>query len=488
MEKLFQFIKHRILFVIVLGIVIIGTVLLALSHAATITTLEINDNTVGTAINQWQYSGSGWAYYSGDANKFQGDDHSSSVSGDVATLKFTGVQVSYYGAKSPQAGIVGISIDNGTENMVDLYSANRADNTLLYSSSSLASGDHTLKIRLTGNKNASAIGSAAAVDHAVVTISDPSGGKWYSLEPENGNLTSGARTVSDSTASTGGAVQFRTQPVSTGNLPAKLVGGYWQMYQGPNVSEITTNAPQYNIQYASFALGTSGNGTVAFNPEFEAPAALKTDIAASKAHGSKWLISVGGGVPAASQTFIRNQDEANQLVSSIEPIIDAYGFQGIDFDLENGPSGWDPASMRSVAVQLKAHYGSSFIVSIVPRPYESFFYNTTANLMGDSLDLVGLQFYDYDQTHDAVYLRGWIRDKVNELVADGIPPSKIMIGCITDYPEYGNGSNSVAVYKAAFDEMEAKYPALRGVFIWETSLDKKKNWEFAHTMGPDVLQ
>lgn len=214
-QKLLRRIDRRAVIIISL-IAVIGVITLVLTHAASTTTLVINDNTIGTGANQWQYTGSGWGYYTGDANKFQGDDHSSSVTGDYATLKFNGVSAAYYGAKSPQAGIVGISIDGGTESMVDLYSAARFDNTLLYTSPTLASGDHTMKIRLTGNKNASASGAAAAVDRAIVTVSDPSGGKWYSLEPETGSLSGGATAVSDSTASAGGSVKFGAGTTSTG--------------------------------------------------------------------------------------------------------------------------------------------------------------------------------------------------------------------------------------------------------------------------------
>lgn len=279
----------------------------------------------------------------------------------------------------------------------------------------------------------------------------------------------------------------KTTSGGTASLPAKLVGAYWQMYQGPTVAEVTANAPEYNIQYAAFALGNGSGGSATFSPAFQSAASFKVDMAASRAQGCKWLISIGGGVPASSQVYIRNQTEANQLVASLKNIVDEYGFDGIDFDLENGPDGWAPAYMTSVATQLKAHYGSQFIVSIVPRPYESFYYET-AVMMGGACDLVQLQFYDNASTQNTTWLRQWIRDKVNEIVNSyGIPASKIVIGCITYYPEYGAGSNTVATYRDAFLEMEGVYPDLRGVFIWESSLDKLKAWNFAKTMGPAVL-
>ncbi len=294
-----------------------------------------------------------------------------------------------------------------------------------------------------------------------------------------GNYTAGGTTNTASVS--------KTTSGGTANLPAKLVGAYWQMYQGPTVAEITASAPEYNIQYAAFALGNGSGGTATFSPVFQSTASFKVDMAASQAQGCKWLISIGGGVPASSQVYIRNQTEANQLVASLKNIVDEYGFDGIDFDLENGPSGWSPQYMTSVATQLKAHYGNQFIVSIVPRPYEGFYYDT-AVMMGNACDLVQLQFYDNQQTQNTTWLRQWIRDKINEIVNNyGISPSKIVIGCITYYPEYGGGSNNVTVYRDAFIEMEGVYPSLRGVFIWESSLDKKKAWGFAKTMGPVVL-
>lgn len=277
-----------------------------------------------------------------------------------------------------------------------------------------------------------------------------------------------------------------TQSASGGTLPSKLVAAYWQMYQGPLVSEITANVPEYNLQYAAFALGNGSGGTASFNPAFQSGASFKTDMAASQAAGCTWLISIGGGVPAASQVMLRDENEATQLVGSLISICDEYGFDGIDFDLENGPGGWSPSAMASVAAQMKAHYGSSFIVSMAPRPYETFYFDT-AVLMGNNVDLVGIQFYDWWQTSDSGFLQGWIRDKVDEVVGRGVPASKIMIGCTTYYPEYGNGANYPSVYRDAFLAAEAKYPDIRGVFVWESSLDKNKSWSFARTMGPAVL-
>jgi len=333
LQKLLRRIDRRGVIIICL-IAVIGVGALILAHAATTTTLIVNDNTIGTDVNQWQYAGTNWAYYTGDSNKYQGDDHSSSAAGDTATLKFNGISAAYYGAKSPQAGIVGISIDGGTESMVDLYSATRLDNTLLYTSPALASGDHTMKIRLTGNKNASAVGAAAAVDRAIVTVSDPSGGKWYTLEPESGNISGGATAITDSSASGGGGVQFKatstggggtgswwsgqsdTATTKDGSFAAWRgrpieIGGSWASSQnagdaiGSAAWAFGTGAPYANIPRMDFAVGAmidnSGESWAG---------------AASGAYDSRWAqqlqsIKAQWGSRPASSMYLRFAHEFN---------------------------------------------------------------------------------------------------------------------------------------------------------------------------------
>lgn len=485
--------KHRrILLLAVIGIVVLlGSLIFVWTRAATPMNIIINDNVIGTGSNQWQYTGSNWQYYTDGGSKYLGDDHGSAVAGDYATLKFEGIKAEYYGAKSPQAGIVAISVDGGSETMVDLYSATRFDNTLIYATPTLSDGVHTLKIRLTGNKNPAASGAAAAVDRAVVTM-NVSGNGILNLEAEAGNKT-GVATVSDSAASGGGAVKFQTTttppppPPTGGALPAKIVGAYWHMWNGPKVSEITANAPNYDIQYASFAISTNTNGNVAFNPVFQTGQSLINDIAASKASGDKWVISLGGG--GDSNIRLLNDTHVNNMYSSLVGIIDTYGFQGIDFDFECGSSCLNPDSGVSLSRKLIARYGNDFIISAVPRPYEtrtsSGVYAQLALKLGNDLDLYGLQFYDFPETRNTAQLSSIINNDIAAVVNMGIPPSKILIGCIT-YQQYNLGWNTVQVYRDIFLQQEQKYPTLRGAFIWESSLDKKENWSFSSVMGPAV--
>jgi hypothetical protein len=277
-------------------------------------------------------------------------------------------------------------------------------------------------------------------------------------------------------------------PPPTGALPPKLIGAYWHMWQGPNVSEITANATNYNIQYASFAMGSDGNGNVAFNPVFQSGASLKNDITASKAAGSKWLISIGGGGDHTIRLL--NETHATNMFNSLVGIIDSYGFQGIDYDLECGATCFNPDAAASLAQKLKTKYGSNFVISAAPRPYEarssSSIYTSFALKAGNNLDIFGLQFYDFPETRNTAQLTSIINNDIATVVGHGIPSSKILIGAIT-YTQYNLGWNTVDVYKNIFLQQEQKYPDLRGVFIWDSSFDKKENWSFSRVMGPAVL-
>lgn len=106
---------------------------------------------------------SGWGSYSGNAG-YLNTEHYSETTGSVATFTFTGTQARYYGFKRNDLGYAEISVDDVVKASVDCYSSSAIYDTMLYETPVLASGTHTLKIKVTGTKNASSSGTEVICD------------------------------------------------------------------------------------------------------------------------------------------------------------------------------------------------------------------------------------------------------------------------------------------------------------------------------------
>lgn len=129
------------------------------------TVVRVND-TATTGAHAFGYSGS-WSVATG-SGKFQGDDRYSSATDDAYTVSFRGAWIRLYGATAPHHGIAAVSLDGGAEQDVDLYAAARADQVLLYTSPTLAAGAHTLRVRVTGRRNAASTGTVVTADRVDV--------------------------------------------------------------------------------------------------------------------------------------------------------------------------------------------------------------------------------------------------------------------------------------------------------------------------------
>lgn len=128
---------------------------------------QVNDNTTGTGTNQFEYVGS-WSYGS-QTGAFMNDNHWEGDTGGYYQVRFSGTQIKVYAAKASNHGIAAISIDNGTETMVDFYQSSRQEQVLVYTSPTLTAGAHTLKVRVTGTKNSSSSGYAIPADRVDIT-------------------------------------------------------------------------------------------------------------------------------------------------------------------------------------------------------------------------------------------------------------------------------------------------------------------------------
>ncbi len=118
---------------------------------------EVDNNIIGTGINQFNYIGN-WQY--------DNNHHTSDVKDSYAEFVFEGTGVKLYGNKGADYGMVGVSVDGGAEIWVDLYSDISKDNTYLFSSKRLVPGVHTLKVRVTGDKNPFSQGYGVGVNYA----------------------------------------------------------------------------------------------------------------------------------------------------------------------------------------------------------------------------------------------------------------------------------------------------------------------------------
>lgn len=117
------------------GLVVIVALLVA-PAASPAATISVNDNTLGTATNQFEYSGT-WGYASGYPGMYQGDEHYASGASAAYTVRFFGQQVKLYGTVASHHGNAGVSIDGGAEQVVDLYSVIRVEQKLIYTSPTL---------------------------------------------------------------------------------------------------------------------------------------------------------------------------------------------------------------------------------------------------------------------------------------------------------------------------------------------------------------
>jgi endo-1,4-beta-xylanase len=130
----------------------------------------INDNVTGTGTNQFNYSGS-WGFDSTSCPTcFNSDNHYSRTSGNTYQVSFNGTQIKLYTSRGSNNGIAAVRIDSGAETNIDLFSTvSNVGNQLVFTSPTLTRGAHTLRVRVTGTKNASSSNFYVSADRVDIT-------------------------------------------------------------------------------------------------------------------------------------------------------------------------------------------------------------------------------------------------------------------------------------------------------------------------------
>ncbi|WDH20197.1 chitinase [Pseudomonas chlororaphis] len=297
------------------------------------------------------------------------------------------------------------------------------------------------------------------------------------------------------------------------NWPAGPSDGYQRgQFANMNLEDVPRD---YNVVAVAFM---KGSGIPTFKPYNLSDAEFRRQVGVLNSQGRAVLMSLGG----ADAHIALNPGHEQPLANEIIRLVETYGFDGLDIDLEQ--SAIDSASNKIVlpaALKLvKDHYaaeGKHFIISMAPE----FPYLTAAGRYVDYLkalegyyDFIAPQFYN--QGGDGLWVQeanngkgAWIAQNndamkedflyyLTESLVSGtrgftrIAADKFVIGLPANVDAAATGYvvNPAAVANA-FKRLHAKGLSIKGLMTWSVNWDNgfnkdhvPYNQEFSRRYGP----
>ncbi|MFD7718948.1 chitinase [Streptomyces sp. NPDC059814] len=310
--------------------------------------------------------------------------------------------------------------------------------------------------------------------------------------------------VSGRTAVGGGG----TDPgVPSTSVPKHAVTGYWQNFNnGATVQKLSDVPANYDIIAVSFADATTTPGAVTFNLDSAGLNGytvdqFKADIKAKQAAGKNVIISVGGEKGSVS---VNSDASATNFANSVYSLIQEYGFNGVDIDLENGVNS---TYMTKALRSLSQKAGSGLVITMAPQTIDmqstAGEYFKTALGIKDILTVVNMQYYNSGSMlgcDGKVYSQGSV-DFLTALACiqleGGLDPSQVGLGVPASTSGAGSGYVSPSVVNAALDclakgtgcgtfKPSKTYPGVRGAMTWSTNWDAKSGNAWSNAVGPHV--
>ena len=299
-------------------------------------------------------------------------------------------------------------------------------------------------------------------------------------------------------------------PADSSGLPAHVLMGYWQDFtNGATPLSLADVPSSYNLVAVAFGNAGATPGQVTFDVDSGLSSALggysdgqfTSDIQTLHARGQKVILSVGGQNGTVSVT---DSASASEFASSVDSIINQYGFDGVDIDLENGVN---PAYMAQALQQLQSDVGSSLIITLAPQTIDTQSaasdYLALALNIKPILTMINTQYYN-SGTMNGCDGNVYAEDSVDFITAlactelqSGLSASQVGIGLPASSSAAGSGYQDPSVVNNALDCLASQancgsftpsssYPDLRGVMTWSINWDASNNYNFANTVAPHL--
>ncbi|MEN3533686.1 glycosyl hydrolase family 18 protein [Microbispora sp. ZYX-F-249] len=295
---------------------------------------------------------------------------------------------------------------------------------------------------------------------------------------------------------------------SGGALPRHILTGYWHNFVNPAVELKLSQVPRdYDVVAIAFGEATTTPGQVRFTLDPGLATAVggyteaqfKADVQALRQRGQKVILSVGG---EAGHVQVAGSTAATAFANSVYSIMQTYGFDGVDIDLENG---LNATYMAQALRELRAKAGSGLIIMMAPQTIDmqstGMEYFKLALSIKDILTVVNMQYYNSGAMlgcDQKVYSQGSV-DFMTSLACiqleNGLRPDQVGLGLPAGPGAAGGGVVSPATVANALNCLARRtncgsfvpsrtYPDIRGAMTWSINWDASNNWNFSRTVKP----
>ncbi|MFG2917702.1 chitinase [Kitasatospora sp. NPDC048298] len=291
------------------------------------------------------------------------------------------------------------------------------------------------------------------------------------------------------------------------NLPKHILTGYWQNFDnGATVQRISDVPAAYDIIAVSFADATATRGGLSFtlDPTLSSrlggytDAQFKADIAAKRAAGKRVVLSIGG---QNGTVWVGDSASAANFTGTAWALMQSYGFDGIDIDLENGISS---TYMGQALHALAAKAGSGFVLTMAPQTIDmqstGMEYFKLALNVKDILTIVNMQYYNSGAMNGCdgnVYSQGtenFLTALACIQLKGGLRPDQVGLGVPASTSAAGGGYLAAGTVNSALDclasgtncgsyKPDATWPGIGGAMTWSTNWDAKAGNPVANTIG-----